>query len=193
MKLCNSIAAGVMTLATFSTAQAALVNINTDDSWNQFDVARDLAANGGIGWIDILDGSALSFQFTIANGKVGLLTVVDTGFAGDRFGISVNGGALQTTSQASNSYPVAIGQADFDLALASPSYSRGTYSLGAGSYTVSGLLVTSALDGTGAVLDATSGGLKVAVSAVPMPPSLVLMVVGLLGLTAQWRRRQTGH
>ena len=181
-----------MTLAAFSVAQAAQVAINTDDSWNQFDVARDLAADGGVGWIDIADGSALSFQFTVASGQVGVMTVVDTGFAGDRFGVSINGGAWQTTSSATNSYPLAIGQADFDLALSSPGYSRGVYTLGAGSYTVTGLLAASALDSSGVALDTTSGGLKVAVSAVPMPPSLLLMMAGLLGLGTQWRRRQTG-
>ena len=181
-----------MTLAALSSAQAALVAINTDGSWNQFDVSRELAADGGVGWIDIADGSALSYQFTVASGFVGTLTVVDTGFSGDRFGVSVNGGAEQTSSAASNSYPTALGQADFDFALANTNYSRSVYTLAAGSYTITGSLAASALDDAGIALDSTSGGLNVAVSAVPMPPSLLLMVSGLLGLGTQWRRRQHG-
>ena len=192
MTLHNFLAAGVMTLAGFSAAQAATAVVNTDGSWNQFDVSRDLAANGGLGWIDIADGSALSFQFTVASGFVGTLTVVDTGFSGDRFGVSVNGSLAQSTSAAINSYPSALGQADFEQALANTDYSRGVYTLAAGSYTITGNLSASALDGDGIALDATSGGLKVAVSAVPMPPSLLLMVSGLLGLAMQWRRRQHG-
>jgi len=185
----NLLAAGALALAGLTTAHASLVSAGTDGSWNQFDVTRDLAADGGVGWIDINDGSALSFQFTVNAGFVGTLTVVDTGFAGDRFSVSINGNPLLPTSTAVNSYPTAIGQADFDAALANADYSRGIFSLGAGTYTVTGALFASALDGAGMALDATSGGLKVDVSPVPLPPALLLLASGLGMLGTRLRRR----
>lgn len=181
--------AALLTSAGITSANAALVNLSTDGSWNQFDVTPDLALDGGLGWIDIADGSALSFQFTVNAGSVAQLTVVDTGFSGDRFSVSVNGIAQAPTTAAANSYPVAIGQADFDTALGNADYSRGLYLLGAGTYTVTGTLLSSALDGTGAPLNATSGGLKVDVSAVPLPAAAWLMLSGLGAMGLRLRRR----
>lgn len=179
--------AALFACAGINAANATLVTVNTDGSWNQFDVTRDLAFDGGVGWIDINDGSALSFQFTVAAGTFVKLTVVDTGFAGDRFSVSLNGNALANTSAAVNSFPTAIGQADFDVALANPDYSRGIYQLGEGTYTVTGSLFSSALDGTGAAIDATSGGLSVA--AVPLPAAAWLLMSGLGALGLGLRRR----
>lgn len=172
-----------------TSANAALVNVSTDGSWNQFDVTPDLALDGELGWIDIVDGSALSFQFSVITGFVAQLTVVDTGFSGDRFSVSVNGVAQSPTTVAVNSYPFAIGQADFDTALGNADYSRGLYLLSAGTYTVTGTLLASVLDDTGSQLNATSGGLKVEVSPVPLPATAWLMLSGLGALGLRLRRR----
>jgi hypothetical protein len=119
------------------------------------------------------------------------LTVVDAGFSGDQFSVFSNGVTLSETSRAVNSYPTSIGL-DFDGALANASYSRGVYSLAAGSYVVGGSLLSSASDDTGAPLNSTVGGLKVevtSVSVVPLPAAALLLLPGLgvMGLTARRR------
>jgi hypothetical protein len=186
------IAAALLACGAMTSAHATLVNVTTNGSWNQFDLTPDLALDGGLGWIDINDGSALSFQFTVDAGNEALLTVVDTGASGDRFSVSINGVAQSATSSAVNSFPSTIGQADFDIALGNADYSRGFYVLGAGSYTVTGSLFASAMDGL-TELNSTSGGLKVevtSVSAVPLPAAAWLMLSGLGALGLRLRRRE---
>jgi hypothetical protein len=186
------IAAALLACGAITSAHATLVNVTTNGSWNQFDLTPDLALDGGLGWIDINDGSALSFQFTVDAGNEALLTVVDTGASGDRFSVSINGVAQSATSSAVNSFPSTIGQADFDIALGNADYSRGFYVLGAGSYTVTGSLFASAMDGL-TELNSTSGGLKVevtSVSAVPLPAAAWLMLSGLGALGLRLRRRE---
>lgn len=158
-----------------------------DGQWTAFDVAYDLSGN--LGWIDISDGSALSFNFVVPAGSVATLTVVDAGFAGDRFDISdAATGLLGSTSAAVNSYPSNV-YLDFDAALANPLYSRGVFTLQSGSYVVSGVLTLSALDDTLTPLNSTVGGIRLEVSAVPEPASLASMLLGL-GLVAGVLRRR---
>jgi hypothetical protein len=172
-------------LALSGAAHAA--PLAADGRWAPFDVALDLS--GTLGWINIEDGSALSFDFTIPAGSVGTLTVVDGGFAGDRFEVSNGASAvLGTSSVAVNSYPANV-YLDFDAALANPHYSRSVFTLGSGSYAISGRLVLSALDDTLAPLNSTVGGIKLVVSAVPEPASLASMLLGL-GLVAGALRRR---
>ena len=191
MQLTTRIATAVLAMAGLTGAHAALVPITTNGSWNTFDVAEVIATDGGLGWIDITTGGALTFSFTVDPGTVGTLTVVDAGFSGDQFSVFSNGVALRETSRAVNSYPTSIGL-DFDAALANASYSRGVYSLAAGSYVVGGSLLNSAFDETGARLNSTVGGLKVevtSVSAVPLPAAALLLLPGLgvMGFTARRR------
>ena len=77
--------------------------------------------------------------------------------------------------------------ADFDAAWADSSYSRASYTLGAGTYSITGLLDQSVLL-DGSPLNATMGGAQLLVSAVPEPTSLVLMFAGLGALAARSRR-----
>ena len=189
MRIKHVIAAALLACGAVSSAHATLVNLSTNGSWNQFDITPDLASDGGLGWIDLNDGSALSFQFTVDAGNEAVLTVVDTGASGDRFSVSINGVAQAVTSAAVNSYPSTIGQDAFDVAFGNADYSRGFYVLGAGSYTVTGSLFSSALDDSSAALNSTSGGLKVEVSQVPLPAAAWLMLSGLGALGLRLRRR----
>lgn len=176
------VAGALLALAVLGGAHAA--TLPADGQWRPFDVAFDLSGN--LGWIDITDGSALSFAFVIPSGFVGTLTVVDAGFAGDRFQVSNGGSGLGVTGAAVNSYPDSIGL-DFDAAMASVGYSRATFSLPAGNYDISGVLGTSALDDSGAAINSTVGGVRLTVSPVPEPATWLSMVAGL-GLVALRRR-----
>jgi hypothetical protein len=178
----------VVASACACAAQATTTTLAADASWYLFDVTPDLAADSGLGWIDITDGSALSFSFDVAAGTKAVLTVVDGGFSGDVFSVRSNGAALANTSTASNSYPNSIGL-DFDAALAQPNFSRGSYVFGAGSYSVSGALATSALDDLGAPINATVGAVQLQVSAVPEASTLSSLLAGL-GLIGFLLRRR---
>ncbi len=178
--------AAALACAGITAAHAAPLAAN--GQWVPFDV--DAPSYGTLGWIDVVNyGAPLSFSFTVASGFVGTLTVVDAGFSGDTFIVSSGNATLGTTSAAVNSYPTSIGL-DFDAALLNPNYSRGVFVLAAGSYDVTGVLSTSALDGTGAAIDATVGGIRLTVSAVPEPATLATMLAGL-GLLAFAVRRSS--
>jgi hypothetical protein len=172
-------------------AHATTVALPADGSWSEFDVDSFAAADFGTGWMDNTNGSALNFTFTIAAGSVGKLTVVDAGFAGDTFSVTNFGSALGTTS------PVATGTTDgalvldFDAALADPAYSRGVFTLKAGSYSIGGSLLQSVLD-SGVALDATSGAVRLSVSAIPEPSSAALLFGGLAAVALLARRRRSG-
>ncbi len=191
MKLNRIAAFAVLACAGITAAHASQVSIAGADFgvWQTFDVSDLLASDGGLGWTDIADGSSLSFTFSVPTGFLARLTVVDGGFAGDRFSVSANGNLLGTSSAAVNNYPSSLGL-DFDAALASSNYSHAIFSLGAGTYTVSGALSLSALDDFGNPLNSTVGGLKVDVSAVPLPAALPLLLsgLGLFGLGGIRRR-----
>jgi len=148
------------------------------------------AAGGGTGWIDedyASDDSALNFTFTIAQGMHGTFTVVDAGFAGDTFSITNFGNMIGATSgvaAGSSSGPLEF---DFDAAFANPAYSHGVFTLGAGTYSISGSLLQS-VDGD---LDATNGAVRLSVSAVPEPTSSALMMGGFAALALLARRRKS--
>ena len=170
-------------------AQAGAVTLTSDGRWNVFDVDAFTATTAGVEWIDITDGSALSFDFTVPIGYTARLTVVDAGFAGDTFSV-FNGSSLLGSTGA-----VAVGDfaladnagLDFDLALASPRFSSAVFMLNAGSYQIRGLLSQS-VQAFGSNLDATVGGLRV--SLVPEPATIftVLAGLGMVGVATRRRR-----
>lgn len=180
-------AGAAIALATFSGAHATTVSL-TNDSWQLLDVVDPAfgLGNSSFGWIDINDGSDLSFTFTVGVGQTGYLTVVDGGFSGDEFSVSVNGAALAGTSAAMNSYPDSIGF-DFDAALADADFSRGSYVFSEGFYTVTGALSRSALDDSGTEINATVGAVKLQV--IPEPSSFALLLAAGGALTLAGRRR----
>lgn len=190
--------------ASSLAAQATSVNLAANDQWQAFGVDSFSSLSSGNEWIDNLDsnatgfGSPLSFTFTIAAGFVGQLTVVDAAMAGDTFKVFGNGLLLGMTSsvpqQVYGSAPD-VGY-DYDAALQNNAFSHGVFTLGAGSYSVTGEQAQSLMidDGMGGLspLNATAGAVKLSVSAVPEPSSLAL-VLAALGITWLVSRRTTSR
>jgi hypothetical protein len=183
----------VLAAAGFVNAQAATLASN--GTWQSFDVSGGifgLSLSGGNEWIDINDGSPLRFTFTIGSGQVGLLTVVDTAFAGDTFNV-FNGASLlgATTAVPVGIYdPFATATVDPDLALANSSFSRGIFTLGAGGYNITGVLNQSVLESVGgAPLNSTSGNIRLTVAPIPEPETYAMLLagLGLLGVAARRR------
>ena len=173
-------------------AHATSVALAADGGWNEFNVDSFLAQDFGNGWIDedyAGDDSALSFTFTIAKGMHGTLTVVDAGFAGDTFAITNFGNALGSTSSVAAGTSSGSTEFDFDKALANPAYSDGVFTLGAGTYSISGSLLQS-VDGD---LDSTNGAVRLSVSAIPEPSTSALMLGGFAGLALLARRRKSAN
>jgi hypothetical protein len=187
----KTLLAAALASAFSMSAEAANVALTADSSWYTFDVDNTYSTSGALNWIDAQnaagysnDGSALHFTFTLSGSAD--LTVVDGGFAGDQFQVFNNGNVLGFTSVATNTYPTSVGT-DFDAALADSNYSRAVYHLGAGSYDITGLLSTSAVDNSSAPFNATVGA--VSLTAVPVPAALGLFLAGS-GLMGFFSRRR---
>lgn len=169
--------AATLVLCT-AAAQATTVPLAADGSWYAFDV--DLVGSGTSSWIDVAytsDFSNLSFTVTVPAGLQGLLTVVDGGFAGELYTVTVNG--VVQPAMSAPGVPGANAFIDFDAALADPAFSRGQYVLGAGLNTITGFV--------NAPGDVSVGGLRV--SLVPEPATWATLVGGLLWVSALARRR----
>lgn len=178
----------VLGAASAFAVQATTVPLPADDEWHAFTVDPLLAADHGFEWIESQHGSPLSFEFTVAAGTVATLTVIDGGYGGDSFSVSVNGLALPNTSKGGNSYPKTVGS-NFDAAYGNKQYSRGYYSFVVpGQYTVTGALFKSAQDDHGVPLNNTVGAVLLEVSAVPELSTLSSLLAGL-GLLALVSRR----
>ncbi len=185
----NFRAAALATLtlaAALSSAQAA--ELAADGSWSEFLVDGEQAP--GLDWlVSYNDANPAHFTFTIATGFVGSLTVVDTGISGDRFMVRNHGISLgQETSVGVDGDPLLEGSSvtDFELALADPAFSRGVYTLQAGSYDISGFLSRSVLlDGN--PLNITTGGVQLTVTAVPEPATVASLLAGLALLALRRR------
>jgi hypothetical protein len=181
-------------------AQATSLTLPADGTWQAFAIDSLSAQSGGVEWIDATDaslpgfGSPLSFGFTIAAGQQGVLTVVDTSMAGDTFRLFNHGAWLGDTStvglqQYGSAPDVGL---DADAALVNPAFSRGTFTLGAGTYLITGELAQSLMldEGGGQLspINATAGALRLTVSPVPEPSSLAL-VLAAIGLVWRLSRR----
>jgi hypothetical protein len=157
--------------------------------WHDFTVVDPSYSLGNtdLSWLDFNDFSNISFSFTVAPGFYGTVTVVDAGFSGDVFSVMSNGVALADTSAAVNSYPTS--ELDYDAALTNSNFSRGVYGFDAGSYTITGALLTSALNDSAGAINATVGALKLEVAAVPEASTLTMLMAGLgvVGLLARRR------
>jgi hypothetical protein len=196
--LAVSVVGAVLLSALSVGAHANTVAIATDGGWNEFDVDSSTAISGGVEWIDNVsgpgipqyqgDGSALSFTFTLATQAV--LKVVDAGFAGDQFQIFDGATSLGLTSSVPitefNNNPANVGT-DFDAAYADhTNFSYFSLLLNPGTYTITGAL-TQSMNLDGQPLNATVGALSV----MPLPAALPLMLSGLGLLGGSLRRRAT--
>lgn len=179
---------------SIGAAQATSVSLSDDGQWHGFVVSPFDAVDGSLSWIDGDDslspdfGSILSYTFSVASGSVATLSVVDAGFYGDTFTVYANGVALGETS----SVPVAEFDAladtlDPEQAWADARYSRASYTLGAGTWTLTGTLLQSLLI-EGEALNATSGGVRLSISAVPEPDASALAVAAAGALLLLSRR-----
>lgn len=172
-------------LAFQGTAQSAV--LAADGSWAGFLVDDVTAQSAGVEWIDD-QGTALHFGFSIAPGFQGTLTVVDAGFSGDRYLVKDGAAVLGSTGAAVDGDPFGAITFSYDDALANAAFSRAVFTLGAGVHDISGVLSQS-LSINGTPLNASIGGLRLAVSAVPEPTTLATLLAGL-SLLAPWLRRR---
>lgn len=175
----------VTVLMSALCAQAEASTLVADGAWNAFDVDSSVSNSGNLEWID-LGANTSSFDFTLTGWAY--LKVVDGGFAGDRFNVYDNGNLLGATSVAVNTYPNSV-YLDFDAASADSNFSYGMFLLGVGSHSITGLLSQSALDNSGAAINATVGA--VSLTAVPLPAAAWMYLTGtaLMGFIS--RRRKT--
>ena len=187
MNLCkNFTLALTLGLGLVAHAQAGNVSL-TAGQWSEFHVDDFSSVSQGTEWIDLDNsnsstfGTPTAFQFTIANGYKGVLTVVDAGFAGDNFQVFNQGQSLGFTSLTSNSTDYSN---DFDINLLNPNFSKGLFALEAGAYSITGSLA-----GTLQAFNATNGAVKLEVSTVPLPSSLSLFLAGLSVAAIARRRR----
>ncbi|MCE4557149.1 PEP-CTERM sorting domain-containing protein [Roseateles cellulosilyticus] len=185
----TALIATTLALAALSSAHAD--TLPTDGSWAGFTVDANLPPYG-FGWVAD-DGTPLSFNITIDPGFVGRLTVVDTGFSGDRFHVYDGGQLIGSTGASVNGDTRGDITFDPDAALANPAFSRGSFTLGAGTHAITGALFQSAIDVDYGPLNATIGGLKLTVSPVPEPATAALLLIGLGLLLGALRRRNDNN
>jgi hypothetical protein len=146
---------------------------------------------GNAGFQDAV-GNPLDFSFTLT--KSTILRIVDGGFSGDQFDVSVNGVDKGLTSTpvfaaADVEYgPFSDDHECFSCAFFDPAYntdfSHGAYLLGPGTYDVTGAATLSPF---------FSGAAGISLGAVPEPATWAMMLTGFFGLGAALRlgrRRQ---
>jgi hypothetical protein len=181
----KTLLAAALALAAALPAQAD-TPLPANGSWAGFNVDANLPPYA-FNWTDD-NGAALSFSVTIAAGQVGTLTVVDAGFSGDRFNVFDGATLLGSTGAAVNGDTAGPITFDYDAALANSDFSRGTFTLGAGTHVITGVMFESTTDAFGP-LNATIGGAKLTVSAVPEPATGATLLIGLGLLVGALRRR----
>ena len=186
----SAVAAMSLAFAMGGEAQATTINLSSSSYgiWQAFDVDDFVSTGNPAAWIDsniVSPGYGTALNFT-TSGPV-LLRVVDTGFAGDVFDVFDNGVSLGQTSAAQDTtggFAYGTTQSDFNAAFGDVRFSRGTFLLGAGLHSITGLVFSN----TSGFL-ATSGGVQV--SSIPVPPAIVGFVSGFGLLLGALRRRQS--
>lgn len=181
MKLCKRLAVAVATALCLSSATAGPVLLTIDGAWFDFSV-------GDVGdvWRSPLDGYPITF--TLTSGSAFTLRLVDIGFSGDRVEV-LSGGTTLLGTTASVPIDDTVFAFTPDEAFAAPgTWSQGSWSLGAGSYSFTGTATASPFGGGAWAISAVAGGTHV----VPEPGSLAL-VLGALALAAATTRRRLGQ
>lgn len=150
---------------------AHAVSIATDGSWSEFDFDGQGSSLYDLNTLDT------EFSFTLTQNS--LLRVIDAGFSGDRFEIRANGSLLGLTStpvtQDFSEEPIF----DINTLLSDSRFSKGSWNLAAGSYTITGLATHSMGSGLG----------YMSIAAVPEPESFAMLLAGLGLIGAIARRR----
>ena len=176
--------AASMAASTLAGAQTTTTTPVTETGvWMTFVSDELLANSGGLEWVDD-SGAPTGFAFTLTSSAT--LRVVDLWSAGDTFALDINGTAHTTSAvpvATLDTAPTALGA---DAAWADSAFSRGSYLLQAGTYTVTGFLLQSVVH-QGIPLNSTQGALMLA--PVPEPGTWALMLAGL-GTLAIRRARQ---
>lgn len=185
----HHLAAALLSLAALSSAHAVDVTVLPGSGWQPFVVDDPQYSIPGtdFAWHDTTGGGDIAFKFTVAAGWTGTLLVTDAGYAGDVFSVKSNGAALAATTGGTDSFP--DGVFDYDAASADPLFSKRSYVFAAGSYTITGALLRSAKDDTGADLNSTVGALKLEVAPVPEASTLAMLLAGLGAIGLLARRR----
>ena len=166
-------------IAVFSLNASAVsmpdpIVVPTDGNWVQFDFEQAGSS--------LYDLETLTTSFTFNLSQAGILRAVDLGFSGDQFNIIANGVSLGLTST-----PVAAGeeqQFDAPSTWNDARWSKGSWNLAAGTYTITGIATLSPYDG---------GYGAMSVVAVPEPESWAMLLAGLGMLGAIARRRYSRH
>lgn len=167
-KISTCVAAGLLALGSASGASATTLAMG--DSFTGFTFG---AAGTTFG----------SFDFTLTS--AGTFQITDAFLDGDQFEIFING-----TSQGLTSTPLDDGQniaGDYEAAFASSAFSHGSFALGPGTYSVTGVVAQNAAG--------TSGGgaavrLLGSVAAVPEPATWAMMMVGFAAIGGSMRHRR---
>lgn len=175
-------------------AHATQIDLAADGQWTPFAVDNQVGPAFDVGWIDTETlspgyGSMLEFDITIESGSQGRLTVVDAGFAGDRFRVFDGNVVLGETSPVpatdAGSAPFEL---DYDAALANRAFSSRVFRLGAGVHHITGEL-TQSVGADGQPLVATLGAVKLDAAPVPVPAAFITLGSGMLALLRRARRR----
>lgn len=167
---------GTATALWLAIGSASAVPLSAG-TWNTFDFYDDIDSAA---WVD---ESLAPVAFDIVLTESALLKVVDVGLGGDRFEVFANGQSLGLTSQPSGDTGDTGMDLDFDAAYANDGWSRGVFTLGPGSYSITGRAVTF---GTG--VSAGTGG--VTLVPVPEPGTWALMGTGAILVAGALRRQR---
>jgi len=171
-------------------AKATDIQLSPSDAWHEFSVDDYTSQSRGAEWIDTNDsnspefGSPLHYLFDIPVGFTGFLSVVDAGFAGDRFEIFNHGLSLGRTTATWNNSDYSN---DFSVNWNNANFSRAFFMLDSGSYDITGNLFSSLQS-----FNATNGALMLQVvgeTKLPEPDAALLLCLGF-GLIALARLRK---
>lgn len=170
----------VVALAAASApAHADNVGLNT---WYAFDFAATGSplVGGGVPGTSPAGVAAPDAPWTITLSSPATLHVTDVEIPGDQFTFFDNGVLLGTTSNPTPDTTVNVGEC-ISCALASNEFSHGTFTLGAGTHSLTGVQ-----DG---VINFGDGDFEIT-TGVPEPTSWALMLLGFGGMGAAIRSRR---